>query len=426
MAKEYLERIIDKKIDLYLQSMGAIYIKGPKWCGKTTSASRFAKSIVKFQDENQRANYDKIMSIIPNQILKGENPRLIDEWQVYPIVWNCVRNEVDEREEPGQFLLTGSTTPLEDDDNLHTGTGRIGRIIMRPMSLYESLESNGKISLKEIFDNKNLDINGIESDLSLEQLIFACCRGGWPSSINLKSDEGKLLVAREYFKSLCEEDIFKVNKLAKNPTRAKSIVRSIARNISTMTNNITILNDIKNNDNKISESTLYNYLNALNRLYVLDEVDAWCPNIRSKSAMRASKKWEFVDPSIAVAALNLTPDLLINDLNTFGYIFENLCLRDLKVYSDALDAEISYYHDRYDLECDCVMHLGDGRYALIEFKLGDKFIDEGAEHLLEIKKLIEANKQMRVPDVLMVITASKFAYKRDDGVLVVPIGSLKD
>ena len=234
------------------------------------------------------------------------------------------------------------------------------------------------------------------------------------------------MVAREYFKSLCEEDIFKVNKLAKNPTRAKSIVRSIARNISTMTNNITILNDIKNNDNKISESTLYNYLNALNRLYVLDEVDAWCPNIRSKSAMRASKKWEFVDPSIAVAALNLTPDLLINDLNTFGYIFENLCLRDLKVYSDALDAEISYYHDRYDLECDCVMHLGDGRYALIEFKLGDKFIDEGAEHLLEIKKLIEANKQMRVPDVLMVITASKFAYKRDDGVLVVPIGSLKD
>lgn len=431
LKQKYLPRIVDKQIEKYLNFMGAVVIKGPKWCGKTTSASQIAKSIVKFQDENQRANYDKIMSIIPNQILKGDTPRLIDEWQVYPVVWNCVRNEVDERGEVGQFILTGSTTPV-DDKNLHTGTGRIARIVMRPMSLFESLESNGKISLKEIFENPNLNINGIESDLEFEDLIFAACRGGWPSSLNLKSNDSKLLVAKEYFKALCEEDISKVDNISKNSNRAKLILRSYARNISTMTSNTTILNDIRNNDSDLSESTLYSYLNSLNRLYVLEDVEAWQPAIRSKTAIRACNKKEFVDPSIAVAALDLTPDLLINDLNTFGFIFENLCIRDLRIYSSGVDASISYYHDRYDLEADCVIHLGNGKYGLIEIKLGDKYIDEGASHLLEIKRLIEKhnfeepNSKIRVPDVLMVITGSKYAYRRDDGVLVVPIGCLKD
>lgn len=431
MDNNYLPRIIDKKLNDYLEAMGAVLIKGPKWCGKTTTAIQKAKSIVKFQDENQRANYDKIMSIIPNQILVGETPRLIDEWQVYPIVWNSVRNEVDERHKTGQFILTGSSTPI-DDDTLHTGTGRIARLVMRPMSLYESKESNGKISLKEIFDNPNININGIESNIDIKGLIFASCRGGWPSSISLKSDSSKLLVAKEYFKSLCEEDVSKVDNTSKNPSRVRSILKSYARNISTIANNKTILDDIKNNDGEVSESTLYSYLNALKRLYVIDEIEAWCPQIRSASAIRSTSKKEFVDPSIAVAALGLTPETLINDLNTFGFIFENLCIRDLKVYSDNLDAEISYYHDRYGLETDCVIHLSDGRYALIEIKLGDKYIDEGASHLLTMKELIKKhNKEnkkstLREPDVLMVITGSQYAYRREDGVLVVPIGCLKD
>ncbi len=428
---KYYQRIVDKKLDKYLNAIGAVLIKGPKWCGKTTTASRKAKSIVNFQNEDERANYDQIMAIIPSQILKGDTPRLIDEWQEYPLVWNSVRNEVDKRGKTGQFILTGSSTPI-DDKNLHTGTGRIGRIVMRPMSLYESLESNGKISLQDIFNNPKLDINGIKSDITLKNLIFASCRGGWPNSIKLKNDESKLLVVKEYFNSICEEDISKIDNIAKNPTRVKAVLKSYARNVSTLATNKTILEDININDTELSETTLYTYLNALKKIYVLDEVEAWCPNIRSASAMRSISKKEFIDPSIAVAALDLTPEILINDLNTFGFIFENLCLRDLKIYADSLNGNVSYYHDRYDLEADCVIHLSDGKYALIEIKLGDKFVEEGAQHLLKLKKLIEKNNQenpknkMRIPDVLMVVTGSTYAYTRDDGVLVVPIGCLKD
>lgn len=431
MDNNYYQRILDKKLDKYLDAMGAILIKGPKWCGKTTTASRKAKSIVEFQNEDERANYDKIMSIVPSQILIGDTPRLIDEWQMYPIVWNSVRNEVDKRGKTGQFILTGSSTPIEDK-NLHTGTGRIGRIIMRPMSLYESLESSGKISLQDIFDNPKLDINGIKSDLTLKDLIFASCRGGWPSSLNLKSDEAKLLVVKEYYNSVCEEDISNVDNIAKNPNRVRAVLKSYARNVSTLTTNKTMLEDINNNDSELSEATLYTYLNALKKIYVLDEVEAWCPRIRSASAIRRVSKKEFVDPSIAVAALGLTPDILINDLNTFGFIFENLCLRDLRIYADSINGNVSYYHDRYDLEADCVIHLDNGKYALIEIKLGDKFVDEGAEHLLKLKNLIEKNNQdnpknkMKLPDVLMVVTGSTYAYTREDGVLVVPIGCLKN
>lgn len=431
MQNKYFNRIIDKKIEDYLNVFGAIYIKGPKWCGKTTSSERFAKSIVKFQDENQRAKYDSIMAILPNQILEGENPRLIDEWQVYPVVWNCVRNEVDIRNKPGQFILTGSTTPMENP-TLHTGTGRIAKIVMRPMSLYESKESNGKISLKEIFDNPNLKIDGIKSNLDLKDLIFATCRGGWPSSVKLKDAKSQLLIAREYFNSLCEEDINKVDGTIKNPARAKLFLKSYARNVSTLATYITILDDIKANDGQMSETNYYAYLNAFKKIYVIEEVEAWCPSIRSASAIRSTNKKEFVDPSIAVAALGLTPENLLNDLNTFGLLFENLCFRDIRIYSDNLGAQISYYHDRYDLEADCVLRLEDDRYALIEFKLGDKFVEEGAQHLLYLKNLIIKNneknsrKKLREPDVLMVVTGGEFAYKREDGVLVVPIGCLKD
>ncbi len=424
MQKEYYDRVIDKQLDSYLSALGAVLIKGPKWCGKTTSASQKAKSIVKFQDENERLNYDKIMNLIPNQILEGDKPRLIDEWQMYPIVWNCIRNEVDNQNLPGQFILTGSVTPVKND-KLHTGTGRIGSIVMRPMSLYESLESNGKISLKELFDNKNIHIDGIKSKIDLIGVIYASCRGGWPSSIKLKDEKSKLLVAKEYFKSLYEEDISKVDDVSKDPIRARAILKSYARNISTLASNKTLLEDIKANDKEISETTLYSYLNALKRLYVIDEVEAWCPNIRSKSAIRSVNKKEFIDPSLAVAALGMSPEALLKDLNTFGFIFENLVLRDLKVYGEAIGGNISYYHDRYGLECDAVLHLEDGRYALIEIKLGDAYVDEGAKHLLTLKKLIIEHK-LKEPDFLMIITAGNYSYKREDNVLVVPIGCLKD
>ncbi len=428
---EYFPRVIDKTIDEYLDAIGALLIRGPKWCGKTTSATQKAKSIVKFQDENERAYYDKIMALTPNEILEGEVPRLIDEWQVYPVVWNCVRNEVDNRNKTGQFILTGSATPVKMN-SLHTGTGRIGKITMYPMSLYESKESNGKISLKEIFYNSKLKIDGIKSDLTLKDIVFACCRGGWPSSINLPSDKSKLLVAKEYYKSVCEEDISNVDNIAKDPVRAKLILKAYARGVETLTSNSTLLKDINVNDKNVSESTLYSYLNAFKKIYVIDEIEAWCPNIRSKSAIRSLNKKSFVDPSIAVAALGLSPELLMKDLNTLGFIFENLVIRDLKVYSSSLGADISYYRDRYGLECDCVMHLEDGKYALIEIKLGDAFVDEGVKNLVKLKNLIKEHNQedktskIAEPDILMIITGGQHAYTTEEGVIVVPIGCLKD
>ncbi len=430
MENNYIPRIIDKKLNDYLNALGAVWIKGPKWCGKTTTASIKAKSIVKFQDEDKKEEYEKIMTIMPSHILEGDTPRLLDEWQIYPTIWNSVRNKVDERNESGQFILTGSATPIKDN-TLHTGTGRIGTLIMRPMSLYESGESNGKISLKELFDNPNININGITSNLSLEDLIFASSRGGWPGSIKIKDKNAQLLIAKEYYKSLCEKDMPSMENMGNNPSRNNIFLKSYARNISTNVSNQTILEDIQANDALFSESTLYTYLNNLKRLYVIEEVEAWCPNIRSKSAIRSTPKKEFVDPSIAVSALGASPTTLINDLNTFGFIFENLCIRDLRIYSDGLDGSVSYYRDRYGLEADAILHLNDGRYALIEVKLGEKYIEEGAKHLLKLQSLIKdynkkSKQKLNEPTLLIVLTGSTYAYKTEDNVLIIPIGCLKD
>lgn len=428
---EYLKRIVDEQLRLRLEAFGAVQVKGPKWCGKTTTAAMQAKSVIKMQDPDKRKGYLDAANTKPSLLLKGETPRLIDEWQVAPVLWDAVRNEVDVRKLKGQFILTGSTV-IDSEEIMHSGTGRISQMPMYPMSLYESLESNGKISLKELFDNQQYDIDGVISDLTIENLIFAACRGGWPASLDEMSENAKLLIAKDYVNIVCEEDISRVDKKQRNPVLARLIMRSYARNICTLAKKSSMLADVKGEMESTSVLTFDDYVTALEKLFVIDDIDAWSPSIRSASAIRNGKKRCFVDPSIAVASLGLSPENLELDMHTFGFIFECLCIRDLKAYSQALGGHISYYHDRYNLEADAVLHLDDGRYALIEFKLGSHQIEDGAKHLLEIKRLVgeHNNKsvqgQLREPDILIVITGGEMAYTRLDGVKVVPIGCLKD
>ena len=430
MREDYLPRIVDSILEERLEAVGAVLIAGPKWCGKTTTAEQHAKSILKLQDPDKTAGYLKTAEIKPSLLLQGENPRLIDEWQMAPVLWDAVRNAVDERGEEGLFILTGSTA-VDDASIMHSGTGRISRMVMYPMSLFESKESNGKISLSALFENPLLIIDGITSDLSIENLVFAACRGGWPSSLSKKSEKAKLFVAQNYIENICDSDASTVDGVKRSSEKVRAILRSYARNISTLATDKTIVADVSSNYSDITMPTYNSYRDALERLYVIDDVPAWCPAIRSASAMRSGRKKELIDPSIAVAALGLSPEVLLQDLNTFGFIFECLCIRDLKAYSAALGGHVSYYHDRYGLEADCVLHLSDGRYALIEFKLGSRDIEEGAIHLCQLKKLIrEANSsgkaRLKEPDVLMVITGGEMAYTRPDGVHVVPIGTLKN
>lgn len=430
MSFEYIQRVCDSELELKLEAFGAVHIVGPKWCGKTTTAKQYAKSYIEMQDPDKRDMYLETAKIKPSNLLVGENPRLIDEWQVAPNLWDAVRVSVDRRNEDGLYILTGSNS-IDKTDIMHTGTGRIDTLSMYPMSLYESAESNGSVSLMDLFNNPSALDDGCESDLSIDELIFAACRGGWPSSIFKKSDRAKLLVAQSYFEGLCREDMSNVDGTKRNETTSRLLLRSYARNISTVVSNQSIIKDINANA-EISDSTFYDYVNVLKKLFVIQDVEAWCPAIRSKSAIQATNKREFVDPSLVVAALGVEPEYFNLDLKTFGFIFETLCIRDLKVYSAARDGKVSYYRDRYGLEADCVLHLRDGRYALIEFKLGSADIEEGAKHLIELEKLVkqynEKEKQvkLRLPDLKIVITGTQYGYKRPDGVLVVPIGCLKD
>lgn len=430
---KYLKRIADAQLKLRLEAFGAVQIKGPKWCGKTTTAEMQAKSVVKMQDPDRREGYLATIRTKPSLLLKGETPRLIDEWQVAPLLWDAVRNTVDERQLKGQFILTGSTVTQDKEGGIqHTGTGRISPMLMYPMSLYESEESNGKISLRNLFDNKSLNIDGIKSKLSIENLIFAACRGGWPASLHDMSNAAKLLIAKDYVSVICDEDISKVDNVKRNPIIARLVMRSYARNLCTLAKKTTMLADVSAEREGITISTFDDYVEALERLYVIDDVDAWSPAIRSASAIRTGKKRCFSDPSIAVAALGASPKTLELDMKTFGFIYECLCMRDLKIYSQSLGGVLSYYHDRYDLEADAVLHLDDGRYALIECKLGSSDIEDGAKHLLELKDLVKqknaSSKQgkLKLPDLLIVLTGGDIAYTRDDGVKVIPIGCLKD
>lgn len=427
----YLKRIADEQLRLRLEAFGAVQIKGPKWCGKTTTAEMQAKSAIKMQDPDNREAYLATARTKPSLLLKGDTPRLIDEWQVAPVLWDAVRHAVDERRLRGQFILTGSTV-VDDEEIMHTGTGRISTMSMYPMSLYESEESNGKISLKELFDDKDLDIDGITSDLTIEELIFAACRGGWPASLDSMSDEAKLLIAKDYVRIICDQDVSKVDKVDRDPALARLILRSYARNLCTLAKKTNMLADVSVEMEGTSMTTFNSYVRALEKLFVIEDIEAWSPAIRSKTVIRTGKKRCFTDPSIAVVTLGASPRSLELDLKTFGFIYECLCTRDLKIYSQSLGGRLSYYHDKYGLEADAVLHLDDGRYALIECKLGSRDIDAGANNLLKLKELVtERNSRdkqvsMRLPDLLIVLTGGKIAYTREDGVKVIPLGCLKD
>lgn len=428
--KEYMPRIADSLLKETLEYVGAVLLAGPKWCGKTTTAEALAASVLKMQDPDKSKAYLTLADTKPSLLLKGENPRLIDEWQVAPALWDAVRTEVDERQEEGLFILTGSTS-VDEAKIMHSGTGRIARLKMLPMSLYESRESNGAVSLKRLFDEPGCDIDGAVSSLGIEELVFCACRGGWPASVQKKSEKAAMFVAKSYLENICEADVSSVDGTKREPQKVRALLKAYARNVSTLATNASILKDIRANFTDMSEASLYSYLNALNKLFVIEDIPAWSPAIRSATTIRTGNKKEFTDPSIAVAALGVSKSELLMDLNTFGFIFETLCIRDLKAYSCANGGSVSYYHDRLGLEADCVLHLDDGRYALMEFKLGSRQIGEGAAHLLELKRLVqEHNKkqegQIREPDLLMVVTGGEFAYKTKDGVYVVPIGCLKD
>lgn len=417
----YLPRLCDQELQIALQSSGAVLVEGAKWCGKTRTASMAAKSILYMQDPDNSASYQAMADTKPSLLLKGEAPRLIDEWQMAPVLWDAVRFEVDKRSDVGQFILTGSAVPA-DNVTAHTGTGRISRMMMRPMSLFESNESNGSVSLGSLFAG-NLDIESM-SELSIEKIAFALCRGGWPASV-LKNEASALRMSRDYVEAVINHDVSRVDDVEKNPERVRLLLRSLARNIATMASIETIKSDIEATDISISDKTISSYLNALRRIFVVEDLPAWLPSMRSKSAIRTSAKRHFVDPSIATAVLRTNPDGLLNDFNTFGFLFESLCTRDIRIYAQAIDGDVFHYRDKSGLESDLIVRLRDGRWAAIEVKLGNKQIEEAAKNLLTLKAKIDEDK-MGQASFLMVITGGQYAYCRNDGVLVVPIGCLKN
>lgn len=419
--KAYLTRTSDKEIQSALQSSGAILIEGAKWCGKTSSASKVAQSVLYMQDPDKMASYMAMADTKPSLLLKGEIPRLVDEWQMAPILWDAVRFEVDKRNEPGQFILTGSAVPL-DNVTAHTGTGRISRILMRPMSLFESLESNGLVSLHALFNGSQEE--GCTSDLSIEKIAFALCRGGWPASVQ-RGQAPALRMARDYVEAVINYDVSRVDNIEKNPERVRLLLRSLARNVATLATQQTIKDDIEATDITVSEKTIALYINALRRIFVIEDLPAWSPSLRSRTAIRTSPKRHFVDPSIATAVLRMNPEGVLNDFKTFGFLFESLCTRDVRIYSQAIDGDVFHYRDKSGLESDLIIKLRDGRWAAVEVKLGNKQVEEAAQNLLTLKSKIDAEK-MGEPSFLMVLTGGQYAYRRNDGVWIVPVACLKE
>lgn len=422
--KEYMTRVSDRVLLDHLESKGAVLVEGAKWCGKTTSAKHIAKSVIEMDRPDKTLQYQEMARLRPSALLEGDVPHLIDEWQLAPTLWNAVRYEVDQRDDFGQFILTGSSVPPELDKSTHTGTGRIVRMKMRPMSLYESRDSNGQVSLGAMFEGG--DISGSD-DHDINDISFYICRGGWPKAIG-KSEKVSLKQARDYFDAVVNDDISRVDGVKRDPERTKRLMRSYARNVSTQASLETIRDDLILNDtDTFDKETLYSYLNALKKLFVIEDSLAWNPNLRSKTAIRTTDTRYFVDPSIATASLGIGPKDLVNDLKLMGLIFENLCIRDLRIYADALDGDVYHYRDKTGLECDAVVHLRNGEYGLIEIKLGgDDLINEGAHNLITLSEKIDTDK-MHKPAFMMVLCGiAPFAYKREDGVFVVPISCLKD
>lgn len=423
MENKYLKRITDRVLQERLAASGAVLIEGPKWCGKTRTALENSKSHLFMQDPDKAISYLKAADTKPSLLLKGDTPRLLDEWQTAPVLWDAVRFMVDQRGKSGQFILTGSAVP-KDNVVQHTGTGRISRLLMRPMSLYESMESNGSVSLKALFDGET-EIDNF-STLTIEQIAFAIVRGGWPASIG-ESEKIALRHAIDYVEAIINADVSRVDGIEKNPVRVRALLRSLSRNISTLATIRTIHDDIAmgDADESISEKTISQYLGALDRIFVTENLPAWNPALRSKTPIRTSPKRQFVDPSIAAAVMRLTPSRLLEDFNYFGFLFESLCDRDLRIYAEAIDGQVFHYRDGSGLEADAVIALNDGRWAAVDVKLGPKEIEDAAVHLLELKNKVNTEK-MREPSFLMILTGSEIAYRREDGVYVVPLGCLKD
>lgn len=429
---KYLPRIADVTLKERLSAFGSVLIEGPKWTGKTTTAMQQAQSVLKMQDPDRREELLSTASTMPSLLLKGKQPRLIDEWQDAPKLWDAVRIAVDNSGgKPGQFILTGSNT-IDKDQIYHTGTGRISRMKMLPMSLWESKDSSGEVSLKELFDNPSYNIDGAVSNLDIPALIRVACRGGWPATLQMQ-EQASMIVARDYVNTVCNFDISTIDKKQRDTKIARQIMRSYARNISTIAKKTNIIADITSSGEiSLSTDTFDDYIRALEKLFVIQDIDAWCPAIRSKTAIRSMPKRGFSDPSIAVAALGVNADALETQLKTFGFIFEQMCARDLRAYAPGFDSHLSYYRDRYGLEADLVLHLDDGRYALIECKLGSREIEEGSKHLLEIKRLVQEHNKtekqvpLREPDLMIVMTGGHMAYTRPDGVKVIPLACLKE
>ena len=418
--KEYRSRIVDTILQDKLEAKGAVLIEGPKWCGKTTTAAQKASSILHMDNPSEKEQNLSLARINPLRLLKGNTPRLIDEWQLAPTLWDTIRYEVDQRAKMGQFILTGSAVPPDTKEITHSGTGRFSWLMMRPMSLFESGDSSGEVSLRELFSG-NLDVDG-ENQNDIEKLAFLICRGGWPGAIDLK-EKAALQQAFDYYDGVVKSDINRADGNNKNEERVKRIMRSFARNQGSQVANTVIASDILANDStSINEDTVHTYIDALKKIFVIEDMSAWNPNLRSKSAIRTSDTRYYVDPSIAVASLGVGPDDLINDLNTYGLFFETLCVRDLRVFAQSLDGSVYHYRDNTGLECDAVVHLRNGKYGLIEIKLGgETLINEGAANLKKLAEKIDTTK-MKTPSFLMVLTGiGQYAYKREDGVLVVPI-----
>lgn len=423
--KEYKKRIADKLLKYRLEEVGAVLIEGPKWCGKTTTAEQQAKSVLYMADPDLQNTYLEMADLRIKMLLKGDVPRLIDEWQIVPQIWDAVRYEVDHRREEGQFILTGSAVPASTEKIHHTGTGRFAWMTMRPMSLWESEESTGEVSIEQLFKGKT-DVEGYNK-LKLEDIAFLVCRGGWPSAIG-KNPRAALRQAYDYYDAVVKSDVSRVDEVSRNSERTKLLLRSYARSQGGQVSINAIRQDMKDNDDEtLAGNTVQNYIGALKKIFVIEDMPAWNPNLRSKTAIRAADTRYFVDPSIAVASLGLGPDDLMNDLETFGLLFETLCVRDLRVYADSVDGSVYHYRDKNGLECDAVLHLRNGSYGLIEIKLGGaQAIEKGVDTLTSLVSKIDTTK-MKAPSFLMVLTAvGDYAYQRKDGVYVVPIGCLKD
>ncbi len=420
MQQNYRKRLSDNELQSALKASGAVLIEGPKWCGKTSTAQHAARSSIYLQNPDKRAAFLAMADAQPTLLLQGDAPRLIDEWQMAPVLWDAVRYEVDRRRTVGQFILTGSTTP-DESTIAHTGTGRIARLRMRPMSLLESGESTGHISLRALFDG-NQNLNGGQTTLSLTDIAGALCRGGWPATLNLPP-HAALKTAQQYVESIIHYDVSAVDDIQKDPERVRVLLRSLARNTATTANFKTILDDLEASPKGLSDRTVSTYMHALERIFVVEDLPAWQPSLRSKTAIRTSPKRHFVDPSIAAAALRVSPEALLQDFELFGLLFESLCTRDLRIFAQSLDGDVFHYRDKTGLEADLILRLRDGRWGAIEVKLGQRAADEAAKNLLKLSDRIDQMKTP-APSFLMILTASEYAFQRPDGVWNVPLACL--